>query len=124
MKFSLLKRICGVAMSETVQMGDALISGAAVSGAVVLGLLFGGSLEKPREMVVFIFGQKVKVGRSVWCGAVCVVVKGTEMGRKMADGGEEAYQVWEMNKLMSPPPLPFAASTPKTVEISRSSTTR
>lgn len=124
MKFSLLKRICGVAMSETVQMGDALISGAAVSGAVVLGLLFGGSLEKPREMVVFIFGQKVKVGRGVWCGAVCVVVEGTEMGRKMADGGEEAYQVWEMNKLMSPPPLPFAASTPKTVEISRSSTTR
>lgn len=124
MKFSLLKRICGVAMSETVQMGDTLISGAAVSGAVVLGLLFGGSLEKPREMVVFIFGQKVKVGRGVWCGAVYVVVEGTEMGRKMADGGEEAYQVWEMNKLMSPPPLPFAASTPKTVEISRSSTTR
>lgn len=124
MKFSLLKRICGVAMSETVQMGDTLISGAAVSGAVVLGLLFGGSLEKPREMVVFIFGQKVKVGRDVWCGAVCVVFEGTEMGRKMADGGEEAYQVWEMNKLMSPPPLPFAASTPKTVEISRSSTTR
>jgi len=30
------------------------------------------------------------------------------------DGGI-AYQVWEMNNLMSPPPLLFVATTPETV---------
>lgn len=99
MKFSLLKTNLRGGNVRTVQMGDILISGAAVSGAVVLGLLFGGSLEKPREMVVYIFGQKVKVGRDVWCGACGLGGDGdgTKNGRRRGGGlpgvGDEQVNV-------------------------------
>lgn len=87
MKLSLLKRICGVAMSEAVQMSDGLILGQWSLGSGLWAVVWG-KFGKAEGNGAFIFGQNLEVGR----GAVlrCVVVEETGMGRKKwqtAEGG-------------------------------------
>lgn len=83
MKFSLLKRICGVAMSETVQMSDALVFlGQWSLKQWSWGCCLGEVWKSGGKWCFYIWAES-ESGAEWWCTEVrCVVAEGMEDGTK------------------------------------------